>query len=210
MAEILIQLEPDKYYHIYNHATGKENLFENNSDYNWFLKKIKKYILPVSDVHAYCLMPNHFHLLVRIKSGEDVRKVFNEKNKAQLKIDDLKYHIENDMCNSLSKYYSNFFNAYAKYFNFSNGRRGTLFKRAFRRKLIKDHDYLKQVICYIHQNPVKAGLCNHPGVWKYSSYNAITNNGETLINKKAVISLFDDLENFIFCNSTLVEIEEEE
>ena len=207
MTEILIRLETDKCDHIYNHATGTDNLFENDCDYAWFLGKLKKYILPIGDIFTYCLMPNHFHLLVRIKSNEEINNLFKSKNKIPISFDDIQRKNEENYSQLMSKHFSNFFNAYAKYYNFSKKRRGTIFKRAFRRKLILDDDYLKQLICYIHQNPMKAGLCLIPGEWKYSSYNAITSKGETLVNKKFVIDLFDDTTNFIFCNANSVELE---
>ncbi|MEO5572289.1 MAG: hypothetical protein ABIT08_16050, partial [Bacteroidia bacterium] len=71
-AEILIALEPDKFYHIYNHAVGKENFFENDANYKWFLGKFIKYAVPVCDVFAFSLMPNHFHFTVRIKSDSAI------------------------------------------------------------------------------------------------------------------------------------------
>jgi REP element-mobilizing transposase RayT len=70
-------LQPGFYYHIYNHANGSENLFLNEDNYNFFLKKYSSYIRPVADTFAYCLMPNHIHVLVRIKEiNEKTSEVF--------------------------------------------------------------------------------------------------------------------------------------
>lgn len=207
MAEEIIPLEPEKFYHIYNHATGKENFFENDDDYKWFLEKLKKYILPVSGVYAYCLMPNHFHFAVKIKSDDELKMAFTKA-----------VHGKNNRAGSgkeinlslaVSKWFSNYFNAYAKYYNFWKNRQGTLFKRAFRRKLIEGDENLRQLICYIHQNPVAAGLCSKPVEWKYSSYNAIISLRETLLQRKEIIELFDDKDNFIFCHSKEIEMEME-
>ena len=71
----LIPLEPDKYYHIYNHAVSKDNLFVKEANYHFFLKKYAQYILPVADTFAYCLMPNHFHFAVRIKDRSDIESI---------------------------------------------------------------------------------------------------------------------------------------
>lgn len=60
-------LESGFFYHIYNHANGREDLFLNDDNYNFFLKKYTFHISHVADTFAYCLMPNHFHFLVRIK-----------------------------------------------------------------------------------------------------------------------------------------------
>jgi len=75
--EVKIPLEPDKYYHIYNHAVGGDNLFCSNENFNYFLQKYKHYITPIADTFAYCLMPNHFHLAVRIKSKKELFEQFS-------------------------------------------------------------------------------------------------------------------------------------
>ena len=64
--------EPEQVYHIWTHANGSENLFRVGENYRYFLKKYAFYIYPVVDTYAYCLMPNHLHLMVRIKSEEEV------------------------------------------------------------------------------------------------------------------------------------------
>lgn len=69
--DIRIQpLEPDCYYHIYNRGINSTKIFENDENYNYFLNQFSKYVLTVSDVLAYCLMPNHFHFILKIKSKE--------------------------------------------------------------------------------------------------------------------------------------------
>ena len=65
-------LEPDHFYHIYNHANGIENLFRTEDNYHYFLKKYHQHISPIAETWAYCLMPNHFHFLVRIKEEKDL------------------------------------------------------------------------------------------------------------------------------------------
>ena len=55
------------YYHIYNRGNNRENLFKQDRNYRYFLKLYAKHIEPIADTFAYCLLPNHFHLLVRIK-----------------------------------------------------------------------------------------------------------------------------------------------
>ena len=62
--------EPNGIYHIVNHANGKENLFQEEENYHYFLKKYSEKLSPILDFIAYCLMPNHFHLLIRIKEKE--------------------------------------------------------------------------------------------------------------------------------------------
>ena len=65
-------LEFDRYYHIYNRGVNSCSLFEENSNFEHFLHLYEKYILPVADTFAYCLMPNHFHFLVKIKKEKEI------------------------------------------------------------------------------------------------------------------------------------------
>jgi REP element-mobilizing transposase RayT len=197
MPEKLEPLLTDKIYHIYNHATGKENLFESDADYREFLEKIKKYILPVCDLFSYSLMPNHYHLVVRIKSQQKVEEVLLKKEMKKIKLS------EEEISNKLSRLFSDLFNSYAKYYNYVHARRGTLFRRAFRRKPVEGDDYLKPLICYVQRNAVDAGFVTACGAWKYSSFNALTGNKQTLLARDQVIELFDSVDNFIYCCRTL-------
>lgn len=206
MAEVLIPLETDKFYHIYNHAIGKENFFETDADYKSFLDKFRKYVVPLCEVYAFCLMPNHFHLVVRIKSEKEVKSALIQRNTGSLSIEEKMQIDESYIANAVSQQLGNLFNAYAKYFNYVHQRKGTLFTRAFRRKWIESEDYLRQLICYVHQNPVHAGFVMKPVEWKYSSYNAIMSLRDTLVMRKEVIEYFDTIENFIFCNSRSVDL----
>jgi len=56
--------EPHAFYHVYNRGINREAVFFNRENYLFFLRKIRKYLCPCCDVVAYCLMPNHFHLLL--------------------------------------------------------------------------------------------------------------------------------------------------
>lgn len=65
-------LLPSTYYHVYNRANGLENIFVEERNFDFFLDKWKLYINPIADSYAWCLMPNHFHFLVKIKSEEEL------------------------------------------------------------------------------------------------------------------------------------------
>ena len=68
MATKTILLESESYYHIYNRGINRCDLFRETNDYRQFLRFYEKYIEPIADTYAWVLMPNHFHLLIRIKS----------------------------------------------------------------------------------------------------------------------------------------------
>lgn len=63
-------LEKGFLYHIYNQGNNRRQIFFNDSNYLFFLKKIKTYITPYSHIIAWCLMPNHFHLMIFVQETE--------------------------------------------------------------------------------------------------------------------------------------------
>lgn len=71
-------LESGKYYHIYNHANGFENIFRKGENFSFFLEKYKFHLSAFFDTYAYCLMPNHFHFLVRVKSCREIVAALEE------------------------------------------------------------------------------------------------------------------------------------
>src|SRR5438045_1473966 len=75
-----ILLEAGGVYHIYNHAVGSDNLFREEENYLFFLRKFESRILPVADILAYCLMPNHFHFVLRIREKQELLSYFKEKS----------------------------------------------------------------------------------------------------------------------------------
>ena len=133
-------LTPGNFYHIYNHAVGGRNLFREADNYEYFLHLYDKHASPVAETFAWVLMPNHFHLLVRIKDNTEISDLTGFQSLSGLK--------------PAHQYFSNLFNAYTKAFNKRFGCRGALFERPFKRKLIDNKTHLKNVVLYIHNNPV--------------------------------------------------------
>jgi putative transposase len=133
----------DTYYHIYNRGNNRENIFIQERNYQYFLHLYSKYIDPIADTFAYCLLRNHFHLAVRIKSEEDIIEFVKT-----LKVSFVNQpHVRQEGFvnpNSgqpgkplgsafVSKQFSNFFNSYAKSINHAYGRTGSLFQHPFGR-----------------------------------------------------------------------------
>lgn len=71
-------MQPDTFYHIFNHANGSENLFRSDENYRYFLQQWGKYIEAVAGTYAYCLMPNHIHFLIRTRSEEEMESTFGK------------------------------------------------------------------------------------------------------------------------------------
>ena len=186
MNDYTATLVPDFSYHVYNRAIGSDNLFTQSGNYDFFLQKYKEYILPVADTFCYCLMPNHFHFLIRIKNEKALIKSFSNLSSVNSKE-------QNDL---ISKQFSNFFNSYAKAFNKQQRRNGSLFSRPFKRRLVTDEKYLHKLVHYIHHNPVESGFSQTPESWNYSSYKNLISNVPTFLYREEVIGWFDDVENF--------------
>lgn len=200
-------LIPGYYYHIYNHAIGKENLFEEEKNYIFFLQKLKKYFVPVADTFAWCIMPNHFHILTKIKDENDIvqfipdspgwKKVLQSGCISTKEVYVSKY---------VSKQLSNLFSSYTQAYNGMYTRKGSLFIKNFKRKRIYDEDYFIRVINYIHFNPVNHGFVNKPSQWKYSSYNAIVSKKTTLVKREQVLQWFGGMANFMYCHLRPMEL----
>ncbi len=151
-------LEYGNYYHIYNRGINSCDLFIEKTNFKYFLKLYEYHISPVADTFAWVLMKNHFHFLVRIKKENELRLQLSLK-------------VESDgVLQNPHQRFSNLFNAYSKAYNKRYDRHGSLFERRFKRKHITDTEYLKQVILYIHNNPVHHGIVDTPLKYQWSSY----------------------------------------
>ena len=191
-------LVPGYYYHIYNHANGNEELFLEEKNYDYFLEKIKEHILPVADFYAYCLMPNHFHFLVKIKDDAEIQMLESfPKFQTLEKLESLE-KVEQITSNFISKQFSNLFSSYTEALNRMYNRKGSLFLKNFKRKKIQDEKYFIRLVNYIHFNPVQDGFVNKPSEWRYSSFNAIVSNKQTLVKRDDVLEWFDGLTNVLY------------
>lgn len=190
MAQPSTPLEPRKTYHIYTHANGSENLFRENENYHYFLKKYLEYIYPIAETFAYCLMPNHIHLMIRIRGEEELLRFFRGKKPTLDCFENLE--------RSVSQQFSNFLNGYAKAYNKRFDRRGSLFIPNFKRKLVKSDAYFTVLIAYIHNNPVHHGFVKDVKDWKHSSYQAYFLGQEnTKIAKEEALEWFGGWNEFV-------------
>ena len=199
-------LQPDTFYHIYNRANGNEVLFKSDENYLFFLRKYKEYISPICNTYCYCLMPNHFHFLIEIKSQTELELFFNQKTSYSITLQGFKtlegLAKQNAISKLLSQQFSHLFNSYTQAFNKQYNRKGSLLMHPFKRKKISTQKYLLQLVQYIHHNPVEAKLCNTIQLWDYSSYASLVSDKETLLMRATVIEWFNDLSNFKHVHKT--------
>ena len=184
------------YYHIYNHGVGRRDLFREPDNYEYFLSLYDKYIEPIAETYAWVLMKNHFHFLLRIKEETEISKSLHLTGFENL-----------SGVKPLHQYFSNLFNAYTKALNNRFDTQGALFERPFKRKLINNNEYLKQVILYVHNNPVHHGFCSHPCEYPWSSYLTYVSVKPTKLHRDKVIGWFDNEANFKYIHDNKIEIE---
>lgn len=167
----------DGYYHIYNRGSEKRIIFTSPRTYENFLKRVADNAAKYNvDILIYCLMPNHFHLLVRQNPNGSIVKMISA---VQL--------------------------GFAKYFNVRYQRVGPLFQGRFKAKTIETDNYLLQLSAYIHRNPVpyQPAIKITPEIaaqnqkqllqYPYSSYSSYLygNKNKTLkVNTEIILSYF--------------------
>lgn len=185
-------MQPETYYHIYNHANGSENLFRSSENYSFFLQQWTKYIEPIAGTYAYCLMPNHFHVLIRILDDCTVQKFARIRNPSLQGFETLE-----GLSTTISHQFSHLFNSYTQAFNKMHKRRGSLFIPRFKRKEITTDDYLTKVIHYIHHNPIHHRFCKQYQHWLHSSFHALVCNKPTRLQRNAVLEWFGGKKEFL-------------
>ncbi len=196
-------IEANCFYHIYNRGINGEVIFKSDRNYLYFLNKVREFLTPVCDVYAYCLMSNHFHILVKIKSDFELSSFVKEQNFDKV----IKGGLHSPH-NIFSKQFARIFNSYSQAFNKENKRHGALIESPFKRKLITSNKYLINTMIYIHQNPQNHLALRFPE-YAFSSYQSILNKSKTLLKRDEVLALFDDRENFILSHQKVIDFDGE-
>ncbi len=179
-----MEFEPGNIYHVYNQGNNRQNIFTTREDYLIFLGEIKKLILPNCEIIAFCLMPNHFHLLVYMDN-----RILEKVKQGIVMID--------PFSNGIRKLLS----GYARIYNKKYNRTGSLFRQKTKTKIISTEsvlkestlnltDYAENCFHYIHQNSVKAGLVAKLEEWEFSSFRDYANLRKgSFCNKKLAVNL---------------------
>jgi len=155
--------EIGSYYHIYNRGANKNTIFNNQEEYLYFLRKVKQYLKGL-DVVCYCLMPNHYHMVVR---------PFSE--------------------GALSSFILRLSTSYTQAMNRKYGRSGVLFQGTFKAKHIDNQGGMLHVCRYIHLNPCIAGLSSHPDEWLYSNWHEFTGRRNGSLCSVLFLQILSDL-----------------
>ena len=157
-------LQPGRYYHLYNRGNNRGRIFFEEENYLFFLRKVHRYLLPVFDVVAYCLMPTHYHLLVKVK---EVHKTPGEDDTSEVsETSEVFFPDESPVSEALRRFSISCTKAINERFD----RVGALFQGAYQAKPVAEESYLVSLSRYLHRNPVSAGLVETPAAWSFSSY----------------------------------------
>jgi putative transposase len=205
------------FYHIFNCGINGSNIFSKEKDYLHFIRLYDKYISPVADSYAWVLMPNHFHFLVKIREGVVYRYSIADKLAGIDNFNEIKWETVESGCHNTKMeidtkrpkahlHFSHLFNAYSRYFNQDYERHGALFERSFKRKCVDNRFYLKEVLLYIHENPVHHNFCQHPMEYPWSSYLTLISLKPTKLKREEAIGWFDDEANFKTMHQSQIDI----
>lgn len=177
------------FYHIYNRGNGKMEIFRDRDDYLLFLRRLRENLYPhlqaiktfykgqyvakllppnSFDIVCYCLMPNHFHLLIYQKTDIPISVLISK------------------ICTS-----------YSKCFNKKYERVGTLFQDRFKAVNVKSNDQLLWLSAYIHNNPIKNGLVKNLEKYPYSSYGEYMDmSSDTLCRNDIIMDQYKKSSNY--------------
>jgi len=146
-------LKQGYFYHIFNRGFDKQTIFFEYRDYKRFIENMKRYKEEFNGIHIYawCLLPNHFHLLLKSdKSGLEISSFMRKLQQSYAMYFKTKYKaISPDL----------------KLLNFPQ-----LFEWRFKAKLVDNDDYLEKVATYIVLNPIKHWLVDKIQDWDWTSY----------------------------------------
>lgn len=189
---------PNGVFHVFNHANGFENIYNSEENYRFFLKRMSLYLPQVVDTLAYCLLPNHFHLLIQVKPISDLTN-FHQK-KFDLSTEKLLQTIKKtpiDYSYLVRKQITNFLGSYVKSFNKQNGRTGSLLRQNTNRKFVDNTVYFMNLVHYLHYNAVHHGFIQDFIEWPHSSYHTLISEQPTKLARNKILEWFDGRDAFI-------------
>jgi putative transposase len=204
-ADIEEPLKPNTVYHIIAHAVENNNLFYTDDNYAYFLRKWQQFGQGYFKTYAFCLMSNHLHLCVQTVDEATLRQLIIDKKrqhqhqpnagfKPALGLDTV---TELEIRNALSKKINTLLGSYAQALNKQRKRKKALFWGRFERLKVSDRTYFRDLVCYIHHNPIHHFGYDHYCEWAFSSYNLFFQPNEGLfLDKETVFKVFDKAGGF--------------
>lgn len=195
-------------YHIYNQGNNRQKIFFSRENYLFFLTKIREHILPHADVLAWCLMPNHFHLMIYVHSVEITHGATDGVT--------ISHPVSKNRKRNLNNSIAILLRSYTRAINKQENRSGALFREGTKAECLTESqggatlsffntafgtqmnvrmpekEYPQACFNYIHQNPIKAKLVKQLEDWEFSSYpDYVSLRNGKLINKDRAVEFVD-------------------
>ena len=159
---------PGAWHHVMNRGRRGENIFSGKKDYAIFIALLQEAVeLWDVRVSAYCLMSNHYHILVQTPQG------------------------------NLSRFMRHINGVYTQRYNRLHGYEGQLFRGRFKSILVEEDNYLLELVRYIHRNPLRAGMVETLDGYLWSSHHGYlsSSKGWDWIHKDFILAMFSKEKN---------------
>jgi putative transposase len=194
-----ILLEPNGVYHIFAHAVHANDFFYDNENKRFFLEKWKHFSKGYFKTYAYCLLSNHFHFCIHVEKEPVLLRTIADKLELELGASsELSPSSNSNIELLLSKQINNFLSSYTQSLNKQRNRKGTLVRERYGRIRVESRAYLKDLICYIHHNPIHHFNVDNYDEWLYSSYNSyILTLENDVLQKENIMLVFGGIPQFI-------------
>jgi putative transposase len=184
-------LIPGESYHLFSRAVGNEKLFLSDENYRYFLARLHYHISPVAELYTYSFLPNHFHLVVRIRQLVEIAAYYELVKQKPF------HPIETNLPDFIMERFSNWLNGYTKAFNKMYHRKGALFMDYMKRNQAVDASVLASFIYYTHKNAVHHGLEKQIGSWPFDAYTILLSVAPTQLLRTDVMDCFGGKEAFL-------------
>ncbi len=180
-------------YHVYGRTNNKELLFKSDENCQYFLRQYAKYLQPFVDTFSWCLLPNHFHFLIRVKQRKEIVDYLAAKDNL-LKCE--RHYLDENCCKDelIEFEWRRFLTSYSMAFNNQYKRKGNLFNRPFKRGLVDTDIYFTQTVIYINANATRHKLCKDFRDHKWTSWHSVISDKPTQLIRNELLEWFGGLE----------------
>jgi REP element-mobilizing transposase RayT len=178
-------------YHIIGRGNNGDKICYKADNYQYFLDKFATALAPYLHIYAYAILNNHYHIMIRVRSSEEIEAaaIIFYKIKLWRKL-------KGDVNAFLVERFQRFLGGYAQAIKNQEKRSGSIFEKSFQRIFIDTDNYWYSTLQYIHHNPIHHHLVANYNEYKYTSYNTYFSANKTGIERDFVLNAFGGLEEF--------------
>ena len=200
---------PDVFYHIVCKSIDGIVLFNEGKEYKIFRERFGLFTSLCFEIWCYCMLPNHTHHIVRVKSKDIILKniaLLPEKERTN-SMNSLIKDTENELLfdTMIERQMNSFLVSYANYCNNKRNRKGGIFQKPFRRIRINDDSHLQQAVIYVHANAQKHKLIGDFKKYPFSSYCEIIIGDDQFVETRKTINFFGSKTEFIIKHKNQVD-----